>query len=136
MASAGATFQAVSQVAAELFKHGAADRVIAAKMPPDRASMHLDTIFTFCDRDLVTIYEPVVNNITPVSYRPGDGDGRMDVTVHDEGWLAVVQEALDINIKFGQKLEEITAEEVLADHVIIAGFGLSGERLATALKQA
>ena len=66
------TYQAVSQVAVELFKHGAAERVIAAKMPPDRASMHLDTIFTFCDRDLVTIYEPVVNNITPISYRPGD----------------------------------------------------------------
>ena len=58
------TYQAVSQVAQQLFKHNAAERVIAAKMPPDRASMHLDTIFSFCDRDLVTIYEPAVNNIT------------------------------------------------------------------------
>jgi arginine deiminase len=49
------TYQAVGQVAVELFKHNAAERVIAAKMPPDRASMHLDTIFSFCDRDLVTI---------------------------------------------------------------------------------
>lgn len=91
------TFQAVSQVAQQLFKHNAADRVIAAKMPPDRASMHLDTIFTFCDRDLVTIYEPVVNNITPVSYRPGEVEGTLDVTVEEKGWLEVVQEALGLD---------------------------------------
>jgi arginine deiminase len=90
------TYQAVGQVAQQLFKHNAAERVIAAKMPPDRASMHLDTIFTFCDRDLVTIYEPVVNNITPISYRPGDGEGQMDVTVEDKSWLDVVAEALGL----------------------------------------
>jgi arginine deiminase len=91
------TYQAVSQVAVELFKHNAAERVIAAKMPPDRASMHLDTIFTFCDRDLVTIYEPVVNNITPISYRPGDGEGEIHVTVEEKGWLDTVQEALGLD---------------------------------------
>jgi arginine deiminase len=32
-------------------------------MPRDRARMHLDTVFTFCDRDVVTIYEPVVSQI-------------------------------------------------------------------------
>jgi arginine deiminase len=90
------TYQAVGQVAQQLFKHGAAIRVIAAKMPPDRASMHLDTIFTFCDRDLVTIYEPVVNTITPISYRPGDGDREMDVTIEKKGWLETVQEALGL----------------------------------------
>jgi arginine deiminase len=91
------TFQAVGQVAQSLFKHGAAERVIAAKMPPDRASMHLDTIFTFCDRDLVTIYEPVVSKIKPISYRPGDVEGTLDVTVEEKGWLEVVQEALGLN---------------------------------------
>ena len=90
------TYQAVSQVASELFKHGAAERVIAAKMPPDRASMHLDTIFTFCDRDLVTIYESVVDKITPISYRPGDAEGTVDVTVEEKGWLDTVQEALGL----------------------------------------
>jgi arginine deiminase len=91
------TYQAVSQVAQQLFKQDAAERVIAAKMPPDRASMHLDTIFTFCDRDLVTIYEPVVNNITPISYRPGDEEGTLDVTIEEKGWLDVVQEALGLS---------------------------------------
>ena len=90
------TYPAVGQVAQSLFKHNAATRVIAAKMPPDRASMHLDTIFTFCDRDLVTIYEPVVNRIQAISYRPGAVEATLDVTVEDKGWLDVVQEALGL----------------------------------------
>ena len=91
------TYQAVSQVAQQLFKHHAAERVIAAKMPADRASMHLDTIFSFCDRDLVTIYEPAVNNIRPITYRPGAKEGTLDVTVEERGWLEVVQEALGLS---------------------------------------
>ncbi len=88
------TYQAVSQLAKALFDHGAATRVIAAKMPRDRASMHLDTVFTFCDRDLVTIYEPVVDTITPISYYPSD-DG-VEVIIEDAGWLDVVRDALDL----------------------------------------
>ncbi len=90
------TYQAVGQVALQLFKHGAATRVIAAKMPPDRSSMHLDTIFSFCDRDLVTVYEPAVDSIQPISYYPTDVEGRVDVVVEDKGWLDVVQEALGL----------------------------------------
>ncbi len=88
------TYQAVSQVALELFKHGAAQRVIAAKMPPDRASMHLDTVFTFCDVDLVTVFEGVIEKIQPISYYPGDKEGTLDVVVEKQGWLDVVAEAL------------------------------------------
>ena len=90
------TYQAVGQVAVELFKHGAAQRVIAAKMPPDRASMHLDTIFTFCDRDLVTVFEGVIEKITPISYYPGDKEGEVDAVIEEKGWLDVVAEALDL----------------------------------------
>ena len=90
------TYQAVGQVAQALFKNGAAERVIAAKMPPDRASMHLDTIFTFCDRDLVTIFEKVVNSIQPISYYPYDDEDGLKVVAEDKGWLEVVQEALGL----------------------------------------
>jgi arginine deiminase len=90
------TYQAVSQVAAQLFMHKAAERVIAAKMPPDRASMHLDTVFTFCDRDLITIYEPVVNTIQPISYYPGDEEGMVRSVVEEKGWIDTVQEALGL----------------------------------------
>ena len=46
--------QAISQVAAALFEKGAAEQVIVAGMPKLRAAMHLDTVFTFADRDCVT----------------------------------------------------------------------------------
>ncbi|MFV2062310.1 MAG: arginine deiminase [Chloroflexota bacterium] len=88
------TYQAVGQVAQTLFANGAAERVIAAKMPAERASMHLDTIFSFCDRDLVTIYEPAVNAIQPISYRPGDKS--LEVTVEKKGWVETVQDALGL----------------------------------------
>ncbi len=90
------TYQAVSQVAQKLFKHNAATRVIAAKMPRDRANMHLDTIFTFCDRDLVTIFEPIVNRIQSISYYPGDNEDDLNVEMEKKGWIEVVQEALKL----------------------------------------
>lgn len=90
------TYQAVGQVALELFKNEAATHVIAAKMPRDRASMHLDTVFTFCDHDLVTIYERVIERIQPISYRPGSKEGTLDVTIEDKGWLEVVAEAMGL----------------------------------------
>lgn len=88
------TYQAVSQVAQRLFEAGAAERVIAAKMPADRASMHLDTVFTFCDVDLVTIYEPVVETIHAVSYYPSDTG--MDVVAETDHWVEVVRKALGL----------------------------------------
>ncbi|MBE2221861.1 MAG: arginine deiminase [Anaerolineae bacterium] len=90
------TYQAVGQVALELFKQGAASHILAAKMPRDRASMHLDTVFTFCDRDLVTIYERVIERIQPISYRPGSKEGTLDVTIEERGWLEVVADAMGL----------------------------------------
>ncbi len=51
--------QAVGQVARALFAAGAADRVIACQFPRSRSAIHLDTVFTFCDRDLVTVFAEV-----------------------------------------------------------------------------
>ena len=89
------TYQAVSLLAQQLFKHEAATHVLAARMPRDRASMHLDTIFTFCDRDLVTIYEQVISRIQPISYRPAK-NGMLDVTVESKGWLDAVRDAMKL----------------------------------------
>ena len=71
------TAKAVSILAQNLFAADAARLVIGALMPRERAAMHLDTVFTFCDRNVVTIYEPVVSQILPILYRP-DGDGGVD----------------------------------------------------------
>ncbi|MBT3712609.1 MAG: arginine deiminase [Anaerolineae bacterium] len=89
------THQAVGLLAQRLFEHEAATHILAARMPRDRASMHLDTIFTFCDRDLVTIYEQVINRIQPISYRPGK-NGMLDIKVEEKGWLESVQDAMKL----------------------------------------
>jgi arginine deiminase len=90
------TPQAVSTLAAALFTKGAADRVIAALMPRDRSFMHLDTIFTFVDRDLVTSFPPVLDRIRTFSLRPGKRQGTLEITQENEPFLAVIQQALGL----------------------------------------
>jgi arginine deiminase len=89
------TYQAVTLLAKNLFENEAANHILAARMPRDRASMHLDTVFTFCDRDLVTIYEQVINRIRPISYRPGK-NGMPDIRVEEKNWLEAVQHAMGL----------------------------------------
>lgn len=86
--------QAISQLAAKLFERGAAQRVIIAAMPKLRAAMHLDTVFTFADRDCVLIYPDIVNPIECFSYRP-DGKGGLELS-KDKGLIETVSEALGI----------------------------------------
>ncbi|HTQ72794.1 MAG TPA: arginine deiminase [Burkholderiales bacterium] len=89
------TAQAVYQVAEHLFRHKAATRVIGCLMPKSRAAMHLDTVFTFCDRDLCTVFREVVDQINCYSARPGRGDG-VDVRPDKGHLLEVVRQALGL----------------------------------------
>jgi arginine deiminase len=90
------TPQAVGALARRLFANGMATRVIAALMPRDRSFMHLDTVFTFCDRDLVTMYPPVVDRLRTFSLRSdGRGDGVL-VTEEAKPFVDVVAEALGL----------------------------------------
>ena len=91
------THQAVGQLALELFRNKAASRVIACLMPKSRAAMHLDTVFTFCDRDLVTIFEDVVDQIRCFSIHPLNDEGHFEVRRDEEPLLGVVQRALGLN---------------------------------------
>lgn len=86
--------QAISQLAATLFEKGAVERVIIAAMPKLRAAMHLDTVFTFADRDCVLIYPDIVNPIECFSYRP-DGNGGLELS-KDKGLVETVTEALGL----------------------------------------
>ncbi len=88
--------QAITQVAKELFAKGAATRVIAAAMPKLRAAMHLDTVFTFADRDVVTVFRDIVDRIHPISLRPGSGPTGIEVTLEKKPFPEVVAEALGI----------------------------------------
>lgn len=90
------TPQAVGQIARALFAQGAAERVIACKLPVERASMHLDTVFTFCDHDLVTMFPDVANRIEPYSLRPGDKPWEIDVRAENRPLHEVAAEALGL----------------------------------------
>ena len=90
------TRQAVFQVAEALLKNKAATRVIACAMPKSRAAMHLDTVFSFLDRDAVTLFREVVDQIRCYSIRAGDSEGSVDVRPDEGTLLDVVKEALGI----------------------------------------
>jgi arginine deiminase len=85
--------QAITQLAAALFERGAAERVIVAGMPKLRAAMHLDTIFTFADRDCVTTFPNIVDGIHPFTLRRGDP---VEVTEEKMSFVDVVAEALNL----------------------------------------
>lgn len=87
--------QAISQVAAALFEKGAAERVIVAAMPKLRAAMHLDTVFTFADRDCVLLYPDIVNGIDAFSYRP-DGKGGVELHKDNGTFVETVRDALGL----------------------------------------
>jgi arginine deiminase len=88
--------QAIAQLAKTLFEKGAVERVIVAAMPKLRAAMHLDTVFTFADRDCVLIYPDIVNPIECFSYRP-DGNGGLELSKDKGGLVETVREALGLS---------------------------------------
>ncbi|HEX5946502.1 MAG TPA: arginine deiminase [Acidimicrobiales bacterium] len=87
--------QAITQVADALFRAGSVERVVVAGMPKLRAAMHLDTVFTFADRDVATAYLPIVDGIETFSLRPRD-DGGVDVTTESAPFVDVVAHALGL----------------------------------------
>jgi len=91
------TRQAVLQVASALFKNKAATRVVACLMPKSRAAMHLDTVFTFCNRDVVTLFREVVDQIRCYSIYPKGDQGECEVRRDDKPLLSVVKEALGLS---------------------------------------
>ena len=66
------TPQAVLWIARSLFRAGSARLVLAVHMPKSRSYMHLDTVITMCDRDLVTLFPQVVYGARTWAIRPGD----------------------------------------------------------------
>ncbi|MDN5796082.1 MAG: arginine deiminase [Intrasporangium sp.] len=89
--------QAITQVASALFAAGAAEQVVVAGMPRMRAAMHLDTIFTFADRDVVTLYPRIVDAVHAFTLRPGTGSGGIDVVDEDgAAFTDVVAKALGL----------------------------------------
>jgi arginine deiminase len=91
------TWQAVAQVATILFRAKAATHVIGCLMPRSRAAMHLDTVFSFCDRDVVTVFAEVVDAIRCYSVRPTGDDGAFEVHPESAHLLDVAKSALGLS---------------------------------------
>jgi arginine deiminase len=89
------TARAVSILAQNMFAADAARLVIGAQMPRERAAMHLDTVFTFCDRDVATLYEPVVSQIRPILFTPG-GPAGVQAEVSERSFLDELKDALGL----------------------------------------
>ena len=88
--------QGISQLAKALFDQGVVDRVIVAAMPKLRAAMHLDTVFTFADRDAVLLYPDIVNGIEAFSYYPSDQPGGLELRRDQGSFVDVVAGALGL----------------------------------------
>jgi arginine deiminase len=84
------------QVAQELFRNKAAERVIACLMPKSRAAMHLDTVFSFCDRDVVTVFREVVDQIACYSVYPSDKPAGIEIRRDEKPLLEVARQALGL----------------------------------------
>jgi arginine deiminase len=80
------TPQAVLWIARSLFRAGSAKQVLAVHLPKSRSYMHLDTVITMCDRDLVTLFPQVVYGARTWSIRPGASPEEL-VTEEQHGTL-------------------------------------------------
>ena len=85
---------AITQLAQSLFKNKAATRIIVAVMPKLRSAMHLDTVFTFADRDVVTVFPGIVDQIHPVSLYPSDKEPGFEIVFEKGHFNDVVAQAL------------------------------------------
>ncbi|MBW8871863.1 MAG: arginine deiminase [Leifsonia sp.] len=88
---------AITQLAAALFERGGAEKVIVAGMPKLRSAMHLDTVFTFADRDIVTLYPAIMDAVHTFTLVPEDAAPGVRVIDHgSRGFVEVVAEALGL----------------------------------------
>lgn len=103
--------QAITQLAQALFAAEAAERVVVAGMPKLRAAMHLDTVFTFADRDLATVHPSIVDGIHAFTLRPSDKSPGLEVTDEkDRRFVDVVAQSLG----FGKLRVVETAGDIYA----------------------
>ena len=88
--------QGITQLALKLFEKKAVTQVIVAAMPKLRAAMHLDTVFTFADRDCVLLHPDIVNQIHPFTLRPADAGRGYEVIEEKKPLVDVIAAALGL----------------------------------------
>jgi arginine deiminase len=91
------TPQAVLIIARSLFRAGSATQVLAVHLPKSRSYVHLDTVITMCDVDLVTLFPAVVDGARTWSIRPGDSPEDLVVEEHPGSLVSAMTGALGIS---------------------------------------
>jgi len=91
------TPQAVLIIARELFRADSASQVLAVHLPKSRSYMHLDTVITMCDRDLVTLFPEVVGGARTWSIRAGESAD--DLVVEEFSGSLVEAMAVALGVK-------------------------------------
>jgi arginine deiminase len=90
------TPQAVLVIARALFRAGSATQVLAVHLPKSRSYMHLDTVITMCDRDLVTLFPDVIDGARTWHIRPGDSADDLVVEQEDAPLPQIMASALGL----------------------------------------
>jgi arginine deiminase len=90
------TPQAVLWIARSLFRAGSAQVVLAVLLPKSRSYMHLDTVITMCDRNVVTAFPQVVDGARIWSIRPGDSPDDLVVERSDGSLPEVMGRVLGV----------------------------------------
>jgi arginine deiminase len=90
------TAQAVLVIARSLFRAGSATQVLAVHLPKSRRYMHLDTVITMCDRDLVTLFPEVIGGARTWTIRPGDTPDDLRVEEQEGPLVAAMADALGV----------------------------------------
>ncbi|HET9728548.1 MAG TPA: arginine deiminase [Acidimicrobiia bacterium] len=83
------TPSAVELLAQHLFMRGAAQEVIAVRLPKARSYMHLDTVMTMIDRDAFLMYPGVIEHAAAWSLRPGSAPTDLITTRHEDVFHAI-----------------------------------------------
>ncbi len=86
--------KAICKLASRLFAAGVAQHVIVAALPNKRLAMHLDSVFTFCDRDLVTVFPHVVDTMESFSLRPDKSARGFSIEAEKKPFVEVVARAI------------------------------------------
>lgn len=92
------TAQAIEALAKNLFAKGEFKRVLAIKIPNNRAMMHLDTVFTMIDRDKFTIHPGIQSNggqVDTYILTPGE-NGTVDIC-HRTDLQQILKEVLNVS---------------------------------------
>jgi arginine deiminase len=90
------TPQAVLWIARSLFRAGSAQLVLAVHLPKSRSYMHLDTVITMCDRDLVTLFPQVINQARTWAITPGESADDLIVDERTEPLPELMAKALGV----------------------------------------